>query len=240
MSTFDRNKLKAVLLPIVKEAYESQDSSADLRRNTLDVFSASLESALKGITFEEWLEQEEKRQIQKTLQNHVGDLHQQILATLDEVEDLSTGQVLDLKSVEKKFVAEIKNKHNTTKGNHKVNVYDDILCVLESMPEGSVGYYVEILPPNGKAYDKPFTPSDNKAESDKKTKKRRPVNEQIRQIDGNSFYTKVTGNPNALRELYSLLPHLVVEILKDEYQIDRIATDFIKEDEFDIVYGEKT
>ena len=100
MSTFDRNKLKGVLLPIVKSAYDSQDSSADLRRNTLDVFSASLESALKGITFEEWLEQEEKRQIQKTLQNHVGDLHQQILATLDEVEDLGTGQVLDLKSVE--------------------------------------------------------------------------------------------------------------------------------------------
>lgn len=234
MSTFDRNKLKAVLLPIVKEAYESQDSSADLRRNTLDVFSASLESALKGITFEEWLEQEEKRQIQKTLQNHVGDLHQQILATLDEVEDLGTGQILDLKSVEKKFVAEIKNKHNTTKGNHKIAIYDDILNKLETMPEDSVGYYVEILPKNGKSYDKPFVPSDNK------TKERRPVNERIRQIDGQSFYTKVTGNSNALRELYLLLPHIVVEILNDEYGVELLATDFINEDEFDIVYGKRS
>lgn len=231
MSTFDREKVKAVLLPIVKEAYESQDSSSDLRRNTLDVFSASLESALKGITFEEWLEQEKKRQIQKTLQNHIGDLHQKILATLEGVEDLGKGQILDLKSVQKKFVAEVKNKHNTTKGNHKIAVYDDIENVLNNMPDGSIGYYVEILPKNGKFYDKPFVPSDNKA------KERRPENDCIRQIDGKSFYEKVTGNPNALRELYLLIPDIVVEILKEEYQIERSANDFIKEDEFDIIYG---
>ena len=198
MSTFDRNKLKGVLLPIVKSAYDSQDSSADLRRNTLDVFSASLESALKGITFEEWLEQEKKRQIQKTLQNNVGDLHQKILATLDDIEDLGVGKVLDLKSVKKKFIAEIKNKHNTTKGNHKVQIYNDMEKVLKNMPVGTTGYYVEILPKNGKAYDIPFTPSDNTEED--KSKKRKTSNELIRQIDGKSFYTKVTGNKNALRE----------------------------------------
>ena len=234
MPTFNRDKLKEVLLPIVKEAYDSQSSSSDLRRNTLDVFSASLESALKGITFEEWLEQEEKRQIQKTLQNHVGDLHQKILATLDDVEDLGVGQILDLKSVSKNFVAEVKNKHNTTKGNHKIAIYDDILNVLETMSDDAVGYYVEILPKNGKTYDKPFTPSDNKL------KVRRPINERIRQIDGQTFYTKVTGNPNALRELYILIPELVSEILKDEYQIEQKPEDFIKEDEFDIIYGKSS
>ena len=235
MSTFDRNKLKGVLLPIVKSAYDSQDSSADLRRNTLDVFSASLESALKGITFEEWLEQEKKRQIQKTLQNNVGDLHQKILATLDDIEDLGVGKVLDLKSVKKKFIAEIKNKHNTTKGNHKVQIYNDMEKVLKNMPVGTTGYYVEILPKNGKAYDIPFTPSDNTEED--KSKKRKTSNELIRQIDGKSFYTKVTGNKNALRELYLLIPEIVVEIIKEEYKIDRKASDFIKEDEFNTVYG---
>ena len=234
MSTFDRNKLKGVLLPIVKSAYDSQDSSA-LRRNTLDVFSASLESALKGITFEEWLEQEKKRQIQKTLQNNVGDLHQKILATLDDIEDLGVGKVLDLKSVKKKFIAEIKNKHNTTKGNHKVQIYNDMEKVLKNMPVGTTGYYVEILPKNGKAYDIPFTPSDNTEED--KSKKRKTSNELIRQIDGKSFYTKVTGNKNALRELYLLIPEIVVEIIKEEYKIDRKASDFIKEDEFNTVYG---
>lgn len=235
MSTFDRNKLKGVLLPIVKSAYDSQDSSADLRRNTLDVFSASLESALKGITFEEWLEQEKKRQIQKTLQNNVGDLHQKILATLDDIEDLGVGKVLDLKSVKKKFIAEIKNKHNTTKGNHKVQIYNDMEKVLKNMPVGTTGYYVEILPKNGKAYDIPFTPSDNTEED--KSKKRKTSNELIRQIDGKSFYTKVTGNKNSLRELYLLIPEIVVEIIKEEYKIDRKASDFIKEDEFNTVYG---
>lgn len=235
MSVFDKDKLKAVLLPIVKKAYESQDSSANLRRNTLDVFSASLESALKGITFEEWLEQEKKRQIQKTLQNDVGDLHQKILATFDDVENLGVGKILDLKSVNKKFIAEIKNKHNTTKGNHKVQIYNDMEKVLKTMPEGTIAYYVEILPKNGQAYDKPFIPSDNTEED--KAKKRKPLNELIRQIDGRSFYAKVTGDKNALRDLYLFIPKVVVEILKEEYGIDREASDFIKIDEFNIIYG---
>ncbi|WP_010129810.1 Eco47II family restriction endonuclease, partial [Haemophilus sputorum] len=66
----------------------------------------------------------------------------------------------------------------------------------------TVGYYVEILPVNGKTYDKPFTPSDNK------TKTRRPENDRIRQIDGKSFYERVTGNPNALEDLYKMLPEV--------------------------------
>lgn len=234
MSTFNKEKIKDILLPIVKAAYDSQGSSSDLRRNTLDIFSASLESALKGITFEEWLEQERKRQIQKTLQNNVGDLHQKILATLCDIEDLGVGKVLDLKSVKNNFVAEIKNKHNTTKGNHKVQIYNDMEKVLKTMPNGTIAYYVEILPKNGKSYDIPFTPSDN-TEQDK-SKKRKAINQLIRQIDGKSFYTKVTGNKDALRELYLLIPQIVVEILKEEYQIDRNAADFIKEDEFDIIY----
>lgn len=236
MATFDRLKIKEILTPVVKAAYTSQgaEAEADIYRNTLDIFSASLDSAIRGLSAEEWLIQEKQRQIQKTLQNAIGTLHQGILGTLDGVENLGVGGIVDLKSETKHFIAEIKNKHNTTKGNHKVAIYDDLAKVLSDRddPE-TVGYYVEILPVNGKSYDKPFIPSDNKVGE------RRPINELIRQIDGQTFYEKVTGNPHALRELYELLPELCVEILQEEYGLRRNASDYKNMEDFDRIYGSK-
>lgn len=229
--SFDRQKIKNILKPILLSAYQTEISEQSLRQNTLDVFSATLESILKGISFDEWIEQEKKRQIQKTLQNKVGDLHQKILGTLSGVQDLGVGDVVDIISQEKSLIAEIKNKHNTTKGNHKIAVYDDLKSVLSSKPEITTAYYVEILPKNGKKYNKPFTPSDNK------TSQQRPTNEFIRQIDGQSFYELLTGNPNALRELYILLAQVASEILSEEFNLTLNYQDYINEKEFDMIYG---
>ncbi|OAV05556.1 Eco47II family restriction endonuclease [Moraxella catarrhalis] len=229
--SFDRQKIKNILKPILLSAYQTEISEQSLRQNTLDVFSATLESILKGISFDEWIEQEKKRQIQKTLQNKAGDLHQKILGTLSGVQDLGVGGVVDIISQEKSLIAEIKNKHNTTKGNHKIAVYDDLKSVLSSKPEITTAYYVEILPKNGKKYNKPFTPSDNK------TSQQRPANEFIRQIDGQSFYELLTGNPNALRELYILLAQVASEILSEEFNLTLNYQDYINEKEFNVIYG---
>lgn len=229
--SFDRERIKEILKPILISAYQAEISETDLRKNTLDVFSATLESVIKGISFDEWLEQEKKRQIQKTLQNKVGDLHQKILGTLSGVQDLGVGGVVDIVCQEKSLIAEIKNKHNTTKGNHKIAIYDDLKSVLIAKPEIKTAYYVEILPKNGKKYNKPFAPSDNK------TKQNRPSDERIRQIDGQSFYELLTGNPNTLRELYVLLAQVASEVLSEEFNLTLNYQDYINEAEFNIIYG---
>ncbi|EBF7359506.1 Eco47II family restriction endonuclease [Salmonella enterica subsp. enterica serovar Edinburgh] len=231
MSVFDRSSLKKILTPIVKSAYESEPSDEDLYRNTLDIFSASLDSAIRGITMDEWKSQEKQRQIQKTLQNKIGDLHQEILGSLQGVTSLGVGKIIDLEG--NGFIAEIKNKHNTTKGNHKVSVYDDLNACLSKKDAGTIAYYVEILPKNGRAYNKPFVPSDNKL------KATRPINERIRQVDGNTFYKIVTGEDGALRELYELLPELTAEILKDLYNEQRNPSDYIEVNEFNRIYKTK-
>ena len=139
---------------------------------------------------------------------------------------------MDLKGEDKSFIAEIKNKHNTTKGNHKKSIYDDIeSCLPEN--EGVTGYYVEILPKNGKSYDEVFTPSDNV------TKKNRSGNERIRRIDGQTFYEKVTNNADALKELYELLPTVTAEILKEEFNEERDPNKYVNQEEFTKVYGKK-
>ena len=78
------------------QAYETKDSNLDIRKNTLDIFSASIDSAIRGISLQEWESQERQRQIQKTLQNQIGELHQKVLGTLEGVSDLGVSQVVDL------------------------------------------------------------------------------------------------------------------------------------------------
>jgi len=212
MSVFDRDKVKEVLKPIVESTYKAQRKDQDIYRNTLDCFSAAIDASIRGITLEEWIESEKQRQSQKTLQNKIGDFHQKILGTLEGVTDLGVGEVVDLIHKEKKIIAEIKNKHNTTKGNHKKSIYDDLVSVL-TKHEGYTGYYVEILPKNGKVYDKPFIPSDNT------TKTSRTDSEQIRIIDGKSFYKIITGDSNALKELYFLIPELTSEIIEESFGV---------------------
>lgn len=231
MSVFNRDKVKAVLKPIVESTYEAQQKEKDIYSNTLDCFSAVIDSSVRGSTLEEWKESEKQRQAQKTLQNKIGDFHQQVLGTLEGVDDLGTGGVVDLVSDEHKIVAEIKNKWNTTKGNHKKSIYDDLESVLASEDkEGYTGYYVEILPKNGQTYNKPFAPSDNTSGSTRGSR------EDIRVIDGKTFYAKITGDENALEELYNLVPELTSEILRESFKVERDSKDITNDDAFSEFY----
>lgn len=210
MKAFNRDNLKEAIREGVHRVYAAQTDEPDLYRNTLDCFSASIDSVVQGISLDEWLIQERERQIQKTKQNAIGSLHEEVIGSIDGVENLPVGNLIDIISHRHKIVAEVKNKHNTTKGNHKVQIYRDLAKAIEQYP-GYTGYYVEILPNNSSSYDECFTPSDNQ------TKSRLPERNDIRRIDGRSFYAHLTGEPDAIDELYRELPILVSEILNEDF-----------------------
>lgn len=193
------------VLDIARTAVD--EAEIKLHNNVIDPFSAVFDSLRQMMTLSDWLEQEKARQIQKTMQNALGDFHQAIIGNITGWEDLGVGHVADVKSDRQKIVAEVKNKYNTTKGNHKKVIYDDLLNLITSSYDGYTGYYVEIIPKSKRPYDKPFTPSDNE------TKQRRPLNQKIRVIDGRSFYKIATGSPDALKQLYQVLPIIVSEIM---------------------------
>ncbi|MCF7845470.1 MAG: Eco47II family restriction endonuclease [Candidatus Pacebacteria bacterium] len=198
------------------------DAEIKLHKNVIDPFSALFHGVTHSISYQEWIEQEKTRQTQKTMQNAIGDFHQEILGAIPGWKDLGVGGGLDVVNEEKKIIAELKNKFNTTKGNHKVKIYDAIKSKLK-MPEYAdyVGYFVEVIPQGKKKYDKPFTPPDNK------TKKRRPVRSKIRVIDGVSFYEMATGRKNALQELFEVLPQVLVN--KHRYKLSKKeAKDYFK------------
>lgn len=220
MRILNRDRVKAAIYGSVKRVYFAQTADLDLYRNTLDCFSAAIDSLIQGITLDEWMVQEKERQVQKTKQNAIGSLHEDVIGSIKGVANLPVGNLIDVVSDEKKLVAEIKNKHNTTKGNHRVAIYHDLVQAVAERP-GYTGYYVEILPAGANQYDKPFVPSDNK------TGERLSARNDIRVIDGKSFYALLTGNDDALSELYRELPILVSEIIKEEFGVELDSSNVI-------------
>lgn len=185
-------------------------------RNGVDPFSAVFDAACQGITLEQWLNFERKRQAQKTLQNALGNFHQKLLAHVNGWE-IPALNFVDLISEENKIVAEVKNKHNTVKGSDKVKVYDQIETLV--MTKGHqykdfTAYYVEVIPKSGLRYDKEFTPPDSAIGQ------LRRANPLIRQIDGYSFYALATDVPDALEQLFTALPD-VIESCSDYRFADR-------------------
>ena len=148
------------VVEVIKEAKSSAE--AKLHSNVLDPFGALFHATTQGLLYDQWIQLEMGRQIQKTMQNAIGKFHQGILGNIEGWEDLGTGGVVDIKNENKKIIAEIKNKHNTVTGIHLIGIYDSIESQL-NLPNysGFTGYFVQIIPKRKQQYDKLFTPSDH-------------------------------------------------------------------------------
>lgn len=192
---------------VLNVAYKAKEKSEkNLCVNVIDPFSALFDVSCQEISFAEWMKQEKSRQMQKTLQNAIGNFHQSIIGSLYGWKNLNTGVIADVVNTEKKIIAEIKNKYNTTKGNHKTKIYEDLKTLTDGEYVGYTAYYVEVIPKGKKVYNILFAPSDNKKH------KRKPAHRNIRVIDGKTFYALATGCPDALRDLYMILPKVIADI----------------------------
>ncbi len=205
----DEDLIAAVekLLLIAKTA--KIEVSKKFGKNVVDPFSAIFEMAGFEMTYDNWIISEEARQAQKTLQNFIGEFHQNILGSCECWEDLKKGKIIDLLSNKHKIIAEVKNKYNTIPGGKLAELYLSLETAVmnkTSIYKNYTAYYVSIIPEKPEKYNKVFTPSN------KETGNRCPENELIRHIDGASFYALVTGEENALANLYSILPTVISEI----------------------------
>ena len=187
-------------------------SDKSFYRNGVDPFSAMFDAACQGITLEQWLNFDRKRQAQKTLQNALGNFHQKLLSHVNGWE-IPALNFVDLISEKTKVVAEIKNKHNTVKKSDLKAVYNELQAAVlhkTSKYHGYTAYYVTVIPASTKRFVKEFTPSDNE------TKTVRQANKQILEIDGYSFYALVTGEQDALKQLYLALPKVIKDVLAEQ------------------------
>jgi hypothetical protein len=198
--------LKALVKEVVDCILATQHQQEEkMYENVIDPFSAIFDGVVQDFNLEDWLKKERARQVQKTVQNKIGEFHQAILGVIPGWENLGKGKIIDLRNKNLKTLAEVKNKHNTVKGSNQDVIYDDLLLAL-GQPEhyDFTAYYVEIIPKNRKVYNEPFTPSSKG--------KRKPMNEKIRRISGQAFYDLATNVPGSLSMLFDVLPDVISEV----------------------------
>lgn len=202
LSFIDDEKLIAAVSHVV--AAFPQANSVDITRNQLDPFGALFECASSEYDMEKWKASEVARQAQKTIQNRIGDFHQKVFGALQGCQDVPRGEGLDILNVKNSWCAEIKNKHNTTKGNHKPKLYEDIELWVDrysaKYDRPFIGYYVQIIPRRPVDIDIPFCPSDHGTP--------KPRREDIREITGALLFDKITGEKDSLKRLYLALPQV--------------------------------
>lgn len=200
-------KLREATKTLVNAAFNAQKRvDKNPYRNVIDPFSALVDAARQKITTEEWFVQEKSRQVQKALQNALGDFHQDILGAMPGWENAGRGGSYDVKSTAKKAIAEVKNKHNTMNARSAISVYDNLQRHLDySGDDITKAYVVEIIQKHPEPYEIPFTPSERGTP--------RPTRQNIVKIDGKSFYALASDDPDALRKLYEALPIVLGDIL---------------------------
>ena len=209
---------------VLQNAAEEADDNPF--RNVIDPFNAVFEAMSIDKTLSDWLHSNERaRQIKKSLENAVGDFHENILGSISGWVRLNKAGI-DIINVEKKIIAEVKNKFNTMKGNTKQEIYDVINLNLKTKYKNFTGYAVQIIPSQKKPYNSLYTPSHNG--------KRRPENKNIRMIDGYSFYGLATGIPDALAKLYSVMPLVIGDLLDRDTK--KILSDLLFKDLFSRAY----
>lgn len=190
-------------------------------RNVIDPFSALFEISGFDLDHATWRKSETARQAQKTLQNHIGAFHQNLLGYAIGWQDLKTGGVVDLKSESAKIIAEVKNKYSTISGGKLSELYyslEKLVSPKASIYKGYTAYYVTVIPRKPERKNVPFTPSD------KESGGKCPTNELIREIDGVSFYDLAFAGNGVLSGIYARIPDAIESIATKTGKFHSLST----------------
>ncbi len=207
---FNKDKFRDYLLVLIQK---NTRKSTLLQKNginlaTCDPFSALFECATLGIDMNEWCTTyESHRQRQKTLQNHIGKLHEVAISCLPGWQESASTADVENKSL--KVIAEVKNKHNTMNSSSALATYKKLEQLVDGVYEGYQSYVVQILAKhNSLSYVNQFTPSD----SSKKQAKKSPSRDDIKVIDGESFYNLANDNKKGtMKAVYELMSEILIE-----------------------------
>ena len=193
----------------VCDSYPSSDDVTDeqLQRNGIDPFKMIFDIMNCKTDLEKWKITEYTRQVDKTINNRIGDFHQKLLGGVDGWTDLGVGDEtkLDLKKDDNTIFIELKNKFNTANGDSLSKVREKLEDNLKNFPN-SINYWAFIVHQNGTS-----------GESDwKRNKKNNP---KIRKIWGDNIYTIVTKQEGSLEKVWNVLPAAINDVLSSNHKI---------------------
>lgn len=126
------------LITCIYELYEKyynakvSFSKKNLYKNKVDIFKMLFDKKFNNLSDEQLIDKEIERQVDRTIVNAIGIFHERILEGVKNFEKVDAG--IDIKSKDNKIFIELKNKHNTIKGEDNKSIFKKLLGEIKKHP----------------------------------------------------------------------------------------------------------
>jgi hypothetical protein len=183
-------------------------SKKSFYNNKIDTIKLTFDSKFNAISEELLIETEILRQVDKSINNSIGTFHEQILGGINgfEVGKLSG---FDIKANNDTLFADIKNKHNTMNSSSAESLFQKLAKYADTYKKANC-YWVQILAKS--SFVEKWSGEINGKEYS---------HSRVYKISGDKFYALLTGEEDALFQLYKALPKAIdyLKSLEKENQL---------------------
>lgn len=169
--------------------------------NKIDTIKLTFDSKFNKIDEESIIETEILRQIDKSINNSIGTFHEQVLGGIKGYE-LGNLSGFDIKAKDNTLFADIKNKHNTMNSSSAEALFQKLARYADDYKKAKC-YWVQILAKG--SFNEHWAGDINGKEYS---------HSRVFKISGDQFYGLLSGNENALYNLYKALPLAINDFLK--------------------------
>jgi hypothetical protein len=168
--------------------------------NKVDTIKLTFDAKFNEMDEESLIQAEILRQIDKSFNNSIGTFHEQILGGIAgfEVGNLSG---FDIKAHDDTLFADIKNKHNTMNSSSAESLFQKLARYADTYKKANC-YWVQILA-KGSFNEKWLAEINGKEYS----------HSRVYKISGDQFYALLSGQEDALFQLYKVLPNAIQDYL---------------------------
>lgn len=182
------------------EKYRAIICLRDFHKNIIDPIKLTFDARIYQQSWEEVIEGEVIRQLDKSNNNHIGYFHQDIFHYIDGWHVPSQG--FDVINQSKKIYVEMKNKHNTMNSSSSQKTYMKMQDQLIEDSE-SVCLLVEVIAK--RSQNIPWKISLNSVSKSR---------DNIRRVSIDQFYRLATGQNDAFYQICQVLPRVINDVLE--------------------------
>jgi len=185
-------------------------TKAKFYKNKIDIIKLTFDTKFNDIDEEGLIESESLRQIDKSINNSIGTFHENILGG---IEGYQSGKLsgYDIKSEDDTLFADIKNKHNTMNSSAAEALFQKLATYANNYKKSKC-YWVQILA--NSSFESPWSAIINGKEYS---------HTRVLKISGDRFYSLLTGEDDALFQLYNVIPAATEEYLSTLTSTEEIA-----------------
>ncbi|WCM43061.1 Eco47II family restriction endonuclease [Flavobacterium sp. CBA20B-1] len=176
-------------------------SKKSFYNNKIDTIKLTFDAKFNDISEDDLIQTEMLRQIDKSINNSIGTFHEQVLGGINGFE-LGNLSGFDIKASDDTLFADIKNKHNTMNSSSSEALFQKLSRYADDYKKAKC-YWVQILAKG--SFNEHWKGDINGKEYS---------HSRVFKISGDQFYALLTGESDALFQLYKVLPQAIDDYLK--------------------------